>query len=123
MTIRDQISKMLSSEIDVSDDGEILHIDDTADAICAAFPVLFINSSADFEPIATALRDGVRGDWDDMVAEAAEGNTEAKTWIAATKAAMEAAAAILHKEPDDPIQAYLKRMAERGDDEAKSLLA
>jgi hypothetical protein len=28
------------------------------------------------------------------------------------------------EEPDeDPVQAYLKRMAERGDDEAKSLLA
>jgi predicted RNA-binding Zn-ribbon protein involved in translation (DUF1610 family) len=27
------------------------------------------------------------------------------------------------EEPDDPVQAYLKRMAERGDDEAKSLIA
>ena len=30
---------------------------------------------------------------------------------------------ITQEEPDDPVQAYLKRMAERGDDEAKSLLA
>jgi hypothetical protein len=28
----------------------------------------------------------------------------------------------LEPEEDDPVQAYLKRMAERGDDEAKSLL-
>jgi hypothetical protein len=73
--------------------------------------------------IAKALRTGVRGDvWYD----ADEHNdTEAAVLIAATQAAMEAAADILHIEEDDdddPIQDYLKRMADRGDDEAKALL-
>jgi predicted aspartyl protease len=207
MTIRAQIAKILSIEIDVSDDGEILHIDDTAGAILEAFPSLLINND-NHKIIATALRDGARGDiWYDA---SEYGDTGAAVLIAVTKDAMKAAAAMLHKEEepmktfevqvgrdarvyytatievdsleaakamttrdgfeapegtkwtkdgedvfdnvetvniydpdtaetvasygdgdgweeepedDDPVQAYLKRMADRGDDEAKSLLA
>jgi hypothetical protein len=82
-----------------------------------------------YKTIATALRTGVRGDiWDGQQngPDFAVLNTQRAVLIAATQAAMEAAADILHieePEDDDPVQAYLKRMAERGDDEAKSLLA
>ena len=119
MTIRDQISKIIFNM------NPINTANDAADAILVAFPSLLINSGADFKHIAEALRDGARGDiW---YGASEYGDTTGAARIEAVQAAMEAAAAILHKEEepegDDPVQAYLKRMAERGDDEAKSLLA
>jgi hypothetical protein len=100
MTIRDQIAKILSSEIDVSDDGEILHIDDAAGVILAAFPALLINSD-DHKIIAKALRDGARGDiWYD-----AERGGPTAVEISTARDAMETAADILHKEePEDNVE-------------------
>jgi hypothetical protein len=125
MTIRDQIMRIISEEMKAKADGEVLYVyvDDAADAILAAFPTLLIDSE-NHKIIAKALRDGARGDiWYDA---GEYDDTGAAVLIAATWDAMEAAADILHieePEDDDPVQAYLKRMAERGDDEAKSLLA
>jgi hypothetical protein len=117
--------RIISEEMKAKADGEVLYVyvDDAADAILAAFPTLLIDSE-NHKIIAKALRDGARGDiWYDA---GEYDDTGAAVLIAATWDAMEAAADILHieePEDDDPVQAYLKRMAERGDDEAKSLLA